>query len=44
VVGHENDDEYSNYGARGISVCDSWNTSFTAFYNDMIGSYEEGNR
>ena len=26
---------YKNYGARGITVCDEWNSSFLAFYRDM---------
>lgn len=26
---------YSDYGARGIAVCDRWNKSFAAFYEDM---------
>lgn len=27
--------DYINYGARGISVCDSWRHSFKQFYLDM---------
>lgn len=30
-----NVDEYKYYGARGISVCDRWRFSFTAFLADM---------
>lgn len=29
-----NNPAYSNYGARGISVCDEWN-DFSTFYRDM---------
>lgn len=29
------DKSYSNYGDRGIRVCDEWNSSFAAFYRDM---------
>ena len=27
--------QYPNYGARGISVCDEWRASFSAFFRDM---------
>jgi len=30
-----NNTAYRNYGARGIRVCDRWNKSFEAFYQDM---------
>ena len=29
---NENDNSYSRYGAKGISVCDEWLNSFEAFY------------
>lgn len=31
----EKDKRYSSYGGRGITVCDEWRNSFTAFYKDM---------
>lgn len=27
--------QYKNYGARGIEVCDAWRSSFDAFLSDM---------
>lgn len=34
--------EYSNYGGRGISVCEEWNTNFMSFYNwSLANGYAE---
>lgn len=30
-----NDPRFERYGDRGITVCDAWKNSFTAFYQDM---------
>jgi dTDP-4-dehydrorhamnose 3,5-epimerase-like enzyme len=32
---NKNSKDYPAYGARGITVCDSWAMSFEAFYKDM---------
>lgn len=38
---NSNHTAYKNYGGRGIEVCESWRSSFTAFYTDM-GNKPEG--
>lgn len=30
-----NSESFKDYGERGITVCDRWKNSFTAFYEDM---------
>lgn len=38
---HEGHINYENYGGRGITFCDKWNT-FDGFYEDMGNGYKEG--
>lgn len=38
----KNDSSYKNYGAKGITVCDLWNSSFMSFYSwSMQNGYGE---
>jgi hypothetical protein len=32
---NRNSTSYENYGARGITICDRWRNSFSAFQSDM---------
>lgn len=40
-TGNPNNPSYKNYGARGITLCDSWQ-SFDNFYRDVGEKYEDG--
>lgn len=40
-TGDPTDPAYANYGGRGITVCDRWQ-SFEAFHTDMWPTYEPG--
>ena len=35
---NENNQDYYNYGARNIKVCDEWLNDFTGFYNWAINN------
>lgn len=38
----ENDDNYKNYGAKGIKVCDEWRNDFLEFEKwALINGYDE---
>jgi hypothetical protein len=34
-----NDKDFRNYGARGVTVCDTWLGGFAAFWKDMAAGY-----
>lgn len=39
---NQNNKRYKDYGARGITVCDSWLASFDNFAADMLPSWKQG--
>lgn len=40
---NKNNNGYSNYGGRGISVCEEWRTDFQSFYDwAMLCGYKKG--
>jgi len=40
---NSNDDNYKNYGGRGITVCDVWRNNFESFYQWAINNGYNGN-
>ncbi len=40
----ENDNEFHNYGARGITVCDEWRDDFNAFYEWAMANGYSGKK
>jgi hypothetical protein len=40
--GNPKNPDYSNYGGRGIKVCDTWRDSFETFMGDMGPTWQRG--